>query len=209
MTMRKPHVANEFNSRFTRAAVTMLNCTILVGLSAGAASMSLEAQMLRQINVTVTDPLNRFVTGLEREHFEVVQQGVPLSIAAFSAPESQITIALVTDTPLQGSVGVAGPKELLIQTRSLADDLTQLSASTNTRKYLVMTTSTTGNVSIPGGIEAQIVEPANLSRAVIELRNQYVLLVGGVGPSAEFEVVLKQPRGLPTLRPNWKPAAVK
>ena len=132
----------------------MLNCTILVGLSAGAASMSLEAQMLRQINVTVTDPLNRFVTGLEREHFEVVQQGVPLSIATFSAPESQITIALVTDTPLQGSVGVAGPKELLIQTRSLADALTQLSASTNTRKYLVMTTSTTGNVSIPGGIEA-------------------------------------------------------
>src|SRR5690349_9014397 len=37
------------------------------------------------INVTVTDPLNRFVTGLEREHFRLFEDKVEQEISDFSA----------------------------------------------------------------------------------------------------------------------------
>jgi Ca-activated chloride channel family protein len=63
----------------------------------------LQAQSTRNLYVTVSDPLNRFVTGLEREHFEVVQNGVGLPITAIADAESPITIAVVSEVPLQPS----------------------------------------------------------------------------------------------------------
>ncbi len=181
--------------------------TVLVGMIAGAALTSLQAQTPRQIHVTVTDPLNRFVTGLELEHFELIQQGVQRSITGLIPPGSPITIAVVGEAPLKGISGVDGPKDILIQTKTVADALTQLAASTNARKCLLITTPTTASISISGGIETHIVDPAMLSRVVIELRNQYILLVERSMSSEDFVVVLKQPSGLPTLRANWKPLA--
>ncbi len=55
------------------------------------------------INVTVTDPLNRFVTGLEREHFRLFEDKVQQEITAFSAEDAPISIGLVFDT--SGSMG--------------------------------------------------------------------------------------------------------
>ena len=39
---------------------------------------------LVQINVTVTDPLNRFVTGLEKEHFRLFEDTIEQTIRDFS-----------------------------------------------------------------------------------------------------------------------------
>jgi Ca-activated chloride channel homolog len=55
------------------------------------------------INVTVTDPLNRFVTGLEREHFRLYEDKVEQEISDFSAEDAPISIGLVFDT--SGSMG--------------------------------------------------------------------------------------------------------
>jgi len=55
------------------------------------------------INVTVTDPLNRFVTGLEREHFRLYEDKVEQEITAFSSEDAPISIGLVFDT--SGSMG--------------------------------------------------------------------------------------------------------
>jgi Ca-activated chloride channel homolog len=55
------------------------------------------------INVTVTDPLNRFVTGLEREHFRLYEDKVEQDITAFSSEDAPISIGLVFDT--SGSMG--------------------------------------------------------------------------------------------------------
>lgn len=55
------------------------------------------------INVTVTDPLNRFVTGLEREHFRIYEDKVQQEISDFSAEDAPISIGLVFDT--SGSMG--------------------------------------------------------------------------------------------------------
>ncbi len=55
------------------------------------------------INVTVTDPLNRFVTGLEKEHFRLFEDKVEQQISQFSSEDAPISIGLVFDT--SGSMG--------------------------------------------------------------------------------------------------------
>ena len=55
------------------------------------------------INVTVTDPLNRFVTGLEKEHFRLYEDKIQQEISQFSSEDAPISIGLVFDT--SGSMG--------------------------------------------------------------------------------------------------------
>jgi Ca-activated chloride channel family protein len=56
-----------------------------------------------QIPVTVTDPLNRFVTGLEKEHFKLFEDKVEQSILQFSSEDAPLSIGIVFDT--SGSMG--------------------------------------------------------------------------------------------------------
>jgi VWFA-related protein len=58
---------------------------------------------LVQIPVTVADPLNRFVTGLEKEHFKVFEGKVEQTIVQFSSEDVPLSIGLVFDT--SGSMG--------------------------------------------------------------------------------------------------------
>jgi Ca-activated chloride channel homolog len=58
---------------------------------------------LVQINVTVTDPLNRFVTGLEKEHFRLFEDKNEQIISDFSSEDAPLSIGLVFDT--SGSMG--------------------------------------------------------------------------------------------------------
>ncbi|MBZ2183724.1 MAG: VWA domain-containing protein [Bryobacter sp.] len=50
------------------------------------------------IPVSVTDPLNRFVTGLEREHFKIFEDKVEQSIAQFASEDAPLSVGLVFDT---------------------------------------------------------------------------------------------------------------
>jgi len=56
-----------------------------------------------QIPVTVTDPLNRFVTGLEKEHFRVFEDKIEQQISYFASEDAPLSIGLVFDT--SGSMG--------------------------------------------------------------------------------------------------------
>ena len=58
---------------------------------------------LVQVNVTVTDPLNRFVTGLEKEHFRLFEDKVEQIITQFSAEDAPLSVGIVFDT--SGSMG--------------------------------------------------------------------------------------------------------
>ena len=55
------------------------------------------------IPVTVTDPLNRFVTGLEKEHFRLAEDKVDQKISYFASEDAPLSIGLVFDT--SGSMG--------------------------------------------------------------------------------------------------------
>jgi VWFA-related protein len=67
-----------------------------------AASIRIDTTLV-QIPVTVTDPLNRFVTGLEKEHFKVYEDKVEQTIAQFSSEDAPLSVGLVFDT--SGSMG--------------------------------------------------------------------------------------------------------
>ena len=71
-------------------------------LERGPASLRIDTTLV-QINVTVTDPLNRFVTGLEKEHFKLFEDKVEQSILQFSSEDAPLSIGLVFDT--SGSMG--------------------------------------------------------------------------------------------------------
>jgi Ca-activated chloride channel family protein len=58
---------------------------------------------LVQIPVTVTDPLNRFVTGLDKEHFKLFEDKVEQTIVQFSSEDAPLSIVIVFDT--SGSMG--------------------------------------------------------------------------------------------------------
>jgi VWFA-related protein len=59
--------------------------------------------MLTLIPVTVTDPLNRIVTGLGKEHFRVTEDNVEQSILHFSSEDSALSAGIVFDS--SGSMG--------------------------------------------------------------------------------------------------------
>jgi Ca-activated chloride channel homolog len=55
------------------------------------------------IPVAVTDPLSRFVTGLDKENFKLLENGVEQEISQFSSEDAPLSIGLVFDT--SGSMG--------------------------------------------------------------------------------------------------------
>jgi len=55
------------------------------------------------IPVAVTDPLSRFVTGLDKENFKLMENGVAQEISQFSSEDAPLSIGLVFDT--SGSMG--------------------------------------------------------------------------------------------------------
>jgi Ca-activated chloride channel family protein len=55
------------------------------------------------VRVTVTDPLNRYVVGLDREHFRVFENKVEQTISHFTNDKSPITVGVILDT--SGSMG--------------------------------------------------------------------------------------------------------
>ncbi len=55
------------------------------------------------IPVTVTDPMNRFVTGLERENFKVLEDKKEQMIASFSSEDAPLSIGVIFDC--SGSMG--------------------------------------------------------------------------------------------------------
>ena len=49
------------------------------------------------VNVTVTDPLDRLVTGLEKEHFRVFEDGIEQEVQTLSSEDIPVSIGLVFD----------------------------------------------------------------------------------------------------------------
>jgi Ca-activated chloride channel family protein len=55
------------------------------------------------VNATVTDPMNRLVTGLEKENFSLMEQNTPQDIKYFSSEDAPISLGVIFD--LSGSMG--------------------------------------------------------------------------------------------------------
>jgi Ca-activated chloride channel homolog len=66
------------------------------------------------IPVTVTDPLNRFVTGLEKENFRIFEDKVEQDISQFSSEDAPLSVGIVFDC--SGSMG----SKLLMSRKAVA-----------------------------------------------------------------------------------------
>jgi len=161
-----------------------------------------QTQSTRLVHVTVTDPLGRFVTGMEQEQFEITENGVRRPISAFSDLDSPIALAIVGE--MQLPLSSVSPDDVLIQTRSVSEALQLLLASKNLRKALVITASSTDLPEIPFGVQVVRVKPDGLLTAIVELRSEYLLQFHATDAPSQVEVALRQPRGLPPLRVNLK-----
>ena len=186
-----------------RYLVITLICTLAAVLTVGALNLAAQQAPPSQsglIPVTVTDPLDRFVTGLGPENFSILENGIPRRITYFSDLDSPFSLAIISESPL--SLGhMLKPEDELIQSSSLSDALGQLIASKNQRKAIIVPTAADLH-GVPADI--QVLQTPDAFKGVIELRNQYLLRFRSSDPAARFEVVLKPPRGLPPLKANWK-----
>lgn len=177
-------------------------CAVLVACTLSLTPLAAQAQTKHLLHVSVTDPLGRFVTGLEQNNFEIIENGTPRPITGFLDfdIDSPISLAIVSDKQLPVSSD-SGTE--VIQTQSVSDALQQLAASKNPRKALIVTT-TVDTQAIPADVQLVQAAPDKLLRAVIEVRNEYVLEFESAVASAAVEVVLNSPRGLPPLQSHLK-----
>jgi Ca-activated chloride channel family protein len=74
---------------------------VVEGASHPGARLRVDVNLVR-VPTTVTDPMNRLVTGLEKENFTVSDNNVPQTIKYFSSEDAPITIGVVFD--LSGSM---------------------------------------------------------------------------------------------------------
>jgi hypothetical protein len=175
-----------------------LFCCVLVLTVDASAQVSAK----RSVDVSVTDPLHRFVTGLEPANFEVVENGARRAITAFSEAGSPISIAVVSLEPLP-AIPALGAQDEVLQAPSVADAVRRLAALKNSRKVIVFL-APTDTQSIPAGIQTVQTDPEMLPKWAIEFRNQYRIEFESSAPSASVEVVFKPNAGLPELKLHWK-----
>jgi Ca-activated chloride channel family protein len=67
------------------------------------------------VNVTVTDPFDRIVTGLDQENFQVYDEKVEQKIIAFSTEDSPISVGMIFDSSGSMSDKIQKSKEAALQ----------------------------------------------------------------------------------------------
>ncbi len=80
---------------------------------------------LALVNVTVTDPLNRLVTGLEKENFRVYEDGVEQEVVTMSSEDVPVSIGLVFDMSGSMSDKVDKARQAAVQFMRTANPLDQ------------------------------------------------------------------------------------
>ena len=181
----------------------LLCCVLPIMLTVGAPLASAQVSSKRSVDVSVTDPLGRFVTGIEQANFEVVENGARRAITAFSLPGSPISIAIISNEALPALPGL-GPEDEVIQAPTVAEALRRLAASKNSRKVIMFLTTPADIQAIPAGIQAVQTNREMLPKWAVELRNQYRIEFESSTPSASVEVVLKPLTGIGPLKLHWK-----
>lgn len=67
------------------------------------------------VPVVITDPLNRMVTGLEKEFFSISEDNVPQTIQSFSSEDAPISVGVVFDSSGSMSDKIQKSREALLQ----------------------------------------------------------------------------------------------
>ena len=79
----------------------------------GPSSLKIEVDLVL-VNATVTDPSNRFVTGLEKEHFQLFEDKIEQKISHFSNEDLPTSIGLLFDVSSSMSDKISRAKDAAI-----------------------------------------------------------------------------------------------
>jgi Ca-activated chloride channel family protein len=77
------------------------------------------------VNVTVTDPLNRLVTGLDKENFRVYEDGIEQEVVTMSSEDVPVSIGLIFDMSGSMSDKVDKARQAAVQFMRTANPLDQ------------------------------------------------------------------------------------
>ncbi|MBZ5643971.1 MAG: VWA domain-containing protein [Acidobacteriia bacterium] len=80
---------------------------------------------LALVNVTVTDPLNRLVTGLEKDNFRVYEDGIEQEVVTMSSEDVPVSIGLIFDMSGSMSDKVDKARQAAVQFMRTANPLDQ------------------------------------------------------------------------------------
>ena len=122
---------------------------------------------LALVNVTVTDPYDRLVTGLEKDNFQVFEGGAPQEIVNFSSEDVPISIGIVLD--MSGSMSdkvdkarqavvqflrTANPRDefFLVSLNDQAELTTSFTSSVEELQSRMMFTTAKGKTALLDGI---------------------------------------------------------
>jgi Ca-activated chloride channel family protein len=92
-----------FRFRFSALALALALAVAQCAAQSGETKIVVDATLV-VIPVTVTDPTNRFVLGLEKEDFTILEDGVQQKITHFSGEDAPLSVGIVIDT--SGSMGM-------------------------------------------------------------------------------------------------------
>jgi hypothetical protein len=180
------------SAQTTNIMATRLFAFVLLLMSAVHA----QQPATRFVHVAVTDPMNRFVAGLNRTHFVVRENGVQRNIATIGTPKDSIAIAVVAD----GDLNIATDQGMRFYTaKSVREALRMIADDAATRKALIVTTAEMYG-GVPGNVFVQNVNRELIEKAVVEAVSRYVLGFTSADTATTAAVEINQPAGLPPLK---------
>lgn len=175
-----------------------IHLAIVLVLAGVAPLVAQKTPVNRTIYVVVTDAMNRVVTGLPREDFDLTEDGTLRPVTAFSDANSPISLAVVAPSIPAEVAALKRSGDEIFQAQSVADALRALAGSKNSRQALIFTSGTIVG-EIPTGVQLLKTGSQNLRKSVIEVMNSYSFRFSSSIPASAIEVNLRPPAGLPPL----------
>ncbi len=176
---------------------TLRHAFIFCALAALSATAQQAPSTSRVVRVVVTDSANRMVTGLNRDNFEVLENGARRAFTLFDG-QSPASIAVVGGL-LPSVAGQIRPDDELIDATGVADAVQRLSTSKNARKVIIVATGASTE-SVPEGIQVLMADEATLPTALGDVHKTYLLEMDSASAASSIDVNLKPPKGLPPLK---------
>jgi Ca-activated chloride channel homolog len=84
------------------------------GLSAHVRPLKVDVDLVL-VPVTITDPMNRLVTGLEKENFQLFEGSAPQEIRSFSAEDAPVSLGVIFDSSASMTSKMERAKDAVIE----------------------------------------------------------------------------------------------
>jgi Ca-activated chloride channel homolog len=96
------------------AATTPSTTASTSGLSAHVRPLKVDVDLVL-VPVTITDPMNRLVTGLEKENFQLFEGNTPQEIRSFSSEDAPVSLGVIFDSSGSMSSKMERAKDAVIE----------------------------------------------------------------------------------------------